>query len=273
MSPKAGRNEEARVRSRAALLQAGADLLVENALQNPFAALRLRVICERARYSTGAFYLHWSTLDNYHKDLAAYLNASDGLDEDMPALDEILAEDDPPSEADPSVIFDAADRHFQLTVNSRLFDAAQLLNIMWGRTRLKTETARGYKLLDHHTGQVYRAFLTKLRREPRPPLDWDRIGTILQSLLEGFALRYKVDSGAVPQSSESDPGFYAIATAAMLAVITRPVGDNANLGVAIQALLDATSPATDSAEDRQHATPTPKQRSVRPSDRVKTDTP
>ena len=63
MSPKAGKNEEARERSRAALLQAGADLLVENALRNPFAALRLRGICERAGYSTGAFYLHWATVD------------------------------------------------------------------------------------------------------------------------------------------------------------------------------------------------------------------
>ena len=63
MSPKVGKNDEARERSRAALLQAGADLLVENALRNPFAALRLRGICERAGYSTGAFYLHWSKID------------------------------------------------------------------------------------------------------------------------------------------------------------------------------------------------------------------
>ena len=48
MSPKIGKNDEARERSRAALLQAGADLLVENAARDPFAALRLRSICERA---------------------------------------------------------------------------------------------------------------------------------------------------------------------------------------------------------------------------------
>ena len=44
VSVKAGKNEEAREKSRAALLQAGADLLVESAMRNPFAALRLRGI-------------------------------------------------------------------------------------------------------------------------------------------------------------------------------------------------------------------------------------
>jgi hypothetical protein len=33
----------------------------------------------------------------------------------------------------------------------------------------------------------------RLGREPRPPFDWDRIGVVLQALVEGFWMRGKVD--------------------------------------------------------------------------------
>src|ERR1700722_18341939 len=86
MSPKIGKNDQARERSRAALLQAGANLLVESALRNPFAALRLRGICERAGYSTGAFYLHWANIDDYYNDLGNLLAADDSFDGDFAEL-------------------------------------------------------------------------------------------------------------------------------------------------------------------------------------------
>ena len=88
--------------------------------------------------------------------------------------------------------------------------------------------AHGYKLLDHATGHVYETILAKRGREPRPSLDRDPIGAMLQGLVKGLGLRYKIDPSAVPQSSELDPGLYASAVAALLAVVTRPVGDGAD---------------------------------------------
>src|SRR6266851_3961654 len=82
MSSKIGKNEEARERSRAALLQAGADLMVEAVSRNPFASLRLRAICERSGYSTGAFYLHWDNLDEYYNHLAEHLASEENSDAD-----------------------------------------------------------------------------------------------------------------------------------------------------------------------------------------------
>jgi AcrR family transcriptional regulator len=243
VSPKAGKNEEARERSRAALLQAGADLLVENALRNPFAALRLRGICERAGYSTGAFYLHWATVDEYYNDLGELLAADDVFDADWAALKEVGE-----SNADAGILTEiarVADRDLQFGLDDPLYDAMELLNVTWGRTRFRAQMGHGYKVFDHQTGQVYGTILTKRGREPRPPLDWDRIGAILQALVEGFTLRSKVDPDAVPPSSESELGLYATAVAAVLAVVTRPVGDNARVSEAIQALLEATSPASD----------------------------
>jgi AcrR family transcriptional regulator len=245
MSPKVGKNDESRERSRAALLQAGADLLVEGALRNPFAALRLRGICERAGYSTGAFYLHWANVDDYYNDLGEILAADDAFDADFSALME--ATESSAGASALTAVARVADRDLQLLVENPLYDAMELVNVTWGRTRFRDQAAHGYRVFDRQTGEVYGRILAGRGREPRPPLDWDRIGAMLQSLLEGFTLRYKVDPAAVPSSSGSDFGPYATAVAAVLAVATRPVGDNASLGEALQALLDATSMAAGSS--------------------------
>lgn len=235
MSPKIGKNDEARERSRAALLQAGADLMVERASQDPFASLRLRAVCERAGYSTGAFYLHWENLDDYYHALAKHLAADEGFEADMRILEEVAD-----SNAETNVmtaITRIADRDFQLLLDSSIWDAMELLNITWGRTRVQTEAARGYQTIDHSTGQVYGSFLAKRGREPRPPFDWDKVGVVLQGVIEGFGIRYKVDPDALPLSTESEPGLYAITVAALLGVLTRPVGDDTGLNETLSNLL------------------------------------
>jgi AcrR family transcriptional regulator len=261
MPPKIGKNDEARERSRAALLQAGADLLVESSLRNPFAALRLRGICEHAGYSTGAFYLHWTNIDGYYNDLADLLAADDAFDADMAALMEEARNTAGVSTL--TAIARVADRDLQSMLDNPLYDAMELVNVTWGRSRLKAEMADEYRRLDHDTGQIYGTILAKRGREPRPPFDWDRIGAILQALVEGFALRYKIDSTAV-QSSESDLGLYAASVAAVLAVVTRPAGDDANFGETVQALLDGTSPAADPRGRPGSAPDAPSRRKLKP---------
>jgi AcrR family transcriptional regulator len=239
VSPKAGKNEEARERSRAALLQAGADLTVKTLSQNPFAALRLRKICEQAGYSTGAFYLHWSSLDEYYSDLTELLEAEDAFDADTAALTK-LGESN--AHADTlTAVAQVADRDLQLLVENPLYDAMELLNVTLGRTRFRERSAHAYRLFDHDIGQIYGPVLARRGREPRPPLDWDRIGVILQALIEGFTLRHKVDPASAPYSSESELSPYATAIASVLAVVTRPVGDDAGLSEALHALFEATA--------------------------------
>jgi AcrR family transcriptional regulator len=251
VSVKAGKNEEAREKSRAALLQAGADLLVESAMRNPFAALRLRGICERAGFSTGAFYLHWSNIDDYQTDLAELLAADDVFDADMAALKETGEENSEASAL--TAIARVADRDLQLLLDDPLYDAMELMNVTWGRTRFRTQMAHGYRVFDHDTGQAYGTILASRGREPRPPLDWDRIGAILQALVEGFTLRSKVDPSAVPPSTGTELGPYATAIAAVLAVVTRPAGDDASLNEALEALLNMPGPGAGSSRHDSHA--------------------
>jgi AcrR family transcriptional regulator len=249
MSPKIGKNEAARERSRAALLEAGADLMVEHVLQNPFASLKLRAICERAGYSTGAFYLHWANIEEYYADLAGKLAADDKFDADMAALKEVGERNAEASTL--TAITRVADRDIELLVGDPLYDAVQLLAVTWGRTQLRKQFADAYRAFDHGLGQAYGSILSKRGREPRPPLDWDLIGAMLQAVIEGFTLRSKVDPTAVPQSSGSDLGPYATAVAAVLAVVTRPANDVANLDVALRALFDGRTnpPKSDPGEN------------------------
>jgi AcrR family transcriptional regulator len=237
MARKSGKNEEARERSRAALLQAGADLMLEDALRQPFAALRLRRLCEKAGLSTGAFYVHWVSLDEFYDDLANQLTEQDQLvfAPDFQSLAE-TAEAPPREEAFQSIMR-VADQDLRLLLSNPLWDAMELVSLTWGRTSFRNQLADGYHTIDKRTGHVYGSILSGAGREPRDPLDWDSIGTILQGLAEGLGLRSKIDPAAVPASSESAAGLYATAVGALLAVLTRPSGESADASGEIRALL------------------------------------
>jgi len=249
MARKSGKNGEARERSRAALLQAGADLMLEDTLRNPFAALRLRRLCEKAGLSTGAFYLHWPSLEKYHADLARHLTEEDELA--FAADFETLAAAAQPIPGDSALeaIARVSDLDLRLLVSNPLWDAMELVSLTWGRTSFQDQLARGYRAIDQTTGQIYGTALVTSGRQPRPPFTWDLIGRILQGLAEGLGLRCKIDPDSVPESA-SEPGLYATAVAAILAVLTRPAGDDADATEAIGELLRAPAPAPGPA-DRQ----------------------
>lgn len=247
MPRKSGKNDEARERSRAALLQAGADLMLEDALRNPFAALRLRRLCERAGLSTGAFYVHWESLEEFYGDLAKRLTEEDetAFAPDFALLSELASTDTQKSAL--SAIARMADRDLQLLLSNPLWDAIELVSLTWGRTSFQDQLAHGYRTIDHKTGQIYQSVLEQLGREPRHPFDWNSIGTILQALAEGLGLRHKIDPTAVPASSESNVGLYATAVAAVLAVLTRRGGENDDAAEAIGTLLAPQADSTTSA--------------------------
>jgi AcrR family transcriptional regulator len=236
MPRKAGNNAESRQATRQALLQAGADLLVEIHMRDPFAPLKLRAICERAGKSTGAFYGHWKGTGDYFDELAELLAADDAFDDDFAVLTK--AAEGSAEDSALTALARVADLDRELLLRSRSYDAMELLCVTLGRSTLRRQMAHGYRRFDRQTGEVYGAILTKYGREPRPPHDWDGIGVILQALLEGFTLRHKVDPEAVPPSSESALGPYAAAVVAVLAAVTRPAGDDASFSEAAEALLD-----------------------------------
>jgi AcrR family transcriptional regulator len=240
MARKAGSNEASRERSRAQLLQAGAELLLDRVAQNPFAALRLRALCQRAGLSTGAFYVHWATLEEYYTELAKHLTEEDELafKADFDHLADLAEQDAEPDAL--AAITRLAEQDLRLLAANPLWDAMELVSLTWGRTHFRDQLASGYATIDHRTGEIYGAVLAKRGRQPRPPLDWDGIGAVLQALAEGFGLRHKADPAVAPPSAESAFDLYAVAAAAVLAVLTRPAGDDsATAHEAIRGLLSA----------------------------------
>jgi AcrR family transcriptional regulator len=243
MARKAGSNEESRERSRAQLLQAGAELLLDRVAQNPFGVLRLRALCRQAGLSTGAFYVHWATLEEYYTELARHLTEEDELafKADFDSLAGLAEQDADPDAL--AAITRLAERDLQLLTANPLWDAMELVSLTWGRTNFRDQLVGGYATIDHRTGEIYGAALAKRGREPRPPLDWDAIGAVLQALAEGLGLRHKIDPAAAPPSAESAVELYAVAAAAVLAVLTRPAGDGgATVHEAIRGLLNAPAP-------------------------------
>jgi len=240
MAKKSGSNEQSRERSRAKLLQAGADLLIDQATQNPFATLRLRSLCAKAGLSTGAFYVHWATLQEFYDDLARHLTEEDELafQADFAALSDMAAASDGHDTL--AAIQRLADNDFRLLTANPLWDAMELVSLTWGRTHYQDQLRRGYQTIDRTTGQIYGTALAAPGREPRPPLSWDTIGAMLQGLAEGLGLRHKIDPAAATPSSQSAASLYATAATALLAVLTCPAGDRQTVDETLRSLLDRT---------------------------------
>jgi AcrR family transcriptional regulator len=214
-------NAQASEESRHALLQAGADLLLETSQRNPFAALRVRTICTEAGYTTGAFYQHWVDVDQYFDALSNFmLEDMSVFASDFSTLNELAAT--APLEPPLDAIASLANKDFELLLGNALWDAMELFNVTWARTTYRDAAARGYREADNATAAAYGTLLDRLGREPRPPFEISTIAILLQALIEGLGLRHRVDPTAVEEGSGPAPGIYAIAAASLLAVLTRP---------------------------------------------------
>lgn len=234
-------NAERRDESRNALLNAGADLVVKASQVNPFAALRVRQICDAAQYSTGAFYLHWENVDEYHDALSQYLLVLDGeaWETDFSAMAAIArdtAVDDPLS-----ALFRIAESDFNSLISNPTWDAMELLMLTWGRTRYRDEAVEGFKQVDRMTARAYGLLLKRLERETRPPFTAEQVATLLQGLVEGLGLRHRVDPDSVTGTAAADKptSLYPLGAACLLAVMTRPKGDDRD---AVDLLRELLSP-------------------------------
>jgi AcrR family transcriptional regulator len=226
-SRKAGKTHaEARERSRQALFRAGAEMLTEGAARDPFAAIRIRELCRRADYSTGAFYAHWPNADAFYAELTEYFMAnilSEDFDELMVHAREAAAQ---PGAAG---VLDLAELDITTLLANPHWDAVELLNLTLARTSHREPAAAGYRDIDALTGEMYATALAPLGREPRPPLTWAHVGAALQALIEGFGFRAKVDPKPAELRGQHPRRLYAYAVAGLLVSLTRPHDDRRGL--------------------------------------------
>ena len=236
---------EASDRSRAALLEAGAELM-NLPDQNPFASLRLRKICELAGLSTAAFYLHWKNMDSYCLDLGrAILQRGERmfLNADLKGVEAFARK------AEPGVVGLLDLAAFDLdSLLQQPVATYEHLNVTWSRKELHSEAVKQYRVVDEATGRSYEQMFVRMGREPRPPIDLKQLGVILQALIEGASLRAQVDPDALDCTAAEIPNLYSLGVACLLAVLTRPVGDTHDVGGMLHELLKAncdSDPDTD----------------------------
>jgi AcrR family transcriptional regulator len=222
-SRKAGKTHaQARERSRRAILRAGAEMLTDSAQRNPFAAIRIRQLCERAEYSTGAFYAHWPNAKAFYDELSEYF-MGEMLIEDFDALIRIARR--VAKKPGAAAIVNLAEEDLRILLANEQWDAVELLNLTIARTTHGESARRGYRAVDEVTAETYALILERLGREPRPPVTASQIGVALQALVEGFALRSRVEPEAMSPSELQHQTLYAYAVAGLLSALTRPRGD------------------------------------------------
>ena len=230
-SRKAGKtHEEARDQSRTALTKAATAMLLEEAQRNPFAGMRVRDLCERAGYSTGTFYARWPDAETFYIELASQLLDS-VIEEDFDELQGVAREAAKLTGAEAIMRLATAD--LSILLENDHWDAVELLNVTWARTRLREPAARGFRSIDELTADTYLIVLDEMGREPRPPLEAHHIGVVLQALVEGFGLRAKIDAAGIESPNASSPSLYPLAVASVLAMLTRPRQEDRSLTQAL----------------------------------------
>lgn len=231
MPKRPGRtNAEASATTRAALLEAGGTAFIEQqAAGHPFKGLTTRSICERAGYSTGAFYAHWSDVESYYEDLGRLLLGPDDdlFQEDFNKLEEAATKF---AKSDlVQGLLKLGDLDFDLLLKNPLWDAMPTVSATWGRTRLRREAADGYAAIDSTTIDIYMEILAAHGREIRAPLTPKIVGALLQALIEGLGLRSKIDPESTSWTTDEAKSLYAIGAACILAIMSREKGDDSDL--------------------------------------------
>ncbi|WP_354699935.1 hypothetical protein DSM112329_00193 [Paraconexibacter sp. AEG42_29] len=218
-------NEERKEESRKGLLEAGAEGLEKALAERSIRALRVQDVCADAGYSTGAFYAHWESVEDYQEALSRHLLKLDtgGIERSaadlMKETKKIIDENDDRLAAVKGV----AEQDFKELVDNKHWPAVERFLVNWGRAHYKKEAAASYKLADASSEAVYGYLLDQMGREPREPFtDLKPVATLLLALIEGLWARHKVDPKALAIDGEGKYSLYSLGVASLLATFTKP---------------------------------------------------
>jgi AcrR family transcriptional regulator len=209
-----GRKAEVSAETRAALLEAGADLIREEPAGAILSQLTARAVSDRAGRTTGAFFHHWASQDAYRRELIAYLLDPARIPSTAEAADAILG--GLRSGADPVQVLGAAARGNFASVRADPF--VPLWNALWakhGSDEYVHEVLR--QNFSSVTGQItplIEAVRVASGREMRAPFTVDSFAVVVTALVQGLALRVAIEPERVPvqQPGSEDASWDLFAT-------------------------------------------------------------
>jgi AcrR family transcriptional regulator len=196
-----GRKAELSAETRAALLEAGAELLREEPVGSVLNQLTARSVASRAGRTTGAFFHHWRSQEAYQRDLLAFVLDPARITEVAEAGEAIL--EGLRSGGDPvRVLEETARENFQ---SMRADPYIPLWHALWAkhgsdagvhellRTHIRSVTGSVAALLD--------AVVTASGRTFRPPFTVDALAVAITAVAQGLELRVAIEPERVPMAS------------------------------------------------------------------------
>jgi AcrR family transcriptional regulator len=215
------------------MLDAGVEVFAELSLDELLAEIGpRRVVRHLGDVTPGAFYHHFPSRAHYLDELAGHALAP-GRDEIAPETADMLFEVANLPDTDVVGHMERiCNRDFErLRTDGRV--ALQLQMCLWAKhdDRGAREILRfGYDGASDHIAPAFERILERWGREFRPPFTMSSALMVFVALLEGLVVRHCVDPKAV------SPTLFAEAVVALLPTMTRPVGDEADLGDALASI-------------------------------------
>lgn len=217
-----GPNAETSAETRRRALAAGAARYLDAQLRDPFRNVSLTDVAKDIGITRNGLAYHWETKNDFSADLAAYLLADDSLfDEDFAHITRVVAK------ARKLVLYDAiarvADADLSTLASNPLWPAMEVLNVTIAAEdpRLRQLAADGYTSLDETTWtRIYGGLCERAGRVPRPPFTATDIGAILQAMVEGAAMRQRVEPETFGVKRADGATLFGAAVAAILSAMT-----------------------------------------------------
>lgn len=189
---------EAAAETRAALLHAGEQLLLEQPVGTVLDQIKAPEVARRAARTTGAFYHHWPDQASYQNELIEYVLGPDRLtaaDETLKTLPAAMAG----GISLPELVHLAA-RSTLLRVRDN--PLLPLFLSLWAKQaqsdRIRDLLRRNFQATSESTATGYQAVLDHYGLQMRPPFTVEMLTVTLTGLVEGLAIRASVDPEAVP---------------------------------------------------------------------------
>ncbi|MCA9565128.1 MAG: TetR/AcrR family transcriptional regulator [Myxococcales bacterium] len=223
-------DDASREQTRNALLEAGAHLLAHER-RGRFAEARLRVadVVSEAQLSSGAFYDHFKSLDNYMRELLKHLLSPDRYAVEFADIRSAFSQ----TKGSNVQRFAAmADTDLEtLLANPYWTTQASYALAVEPHSEASSFLRHQYTMCDDQTVNAYFPALEAIGLETTPEVSPEVVAQLLQALVEGIALRAKVD----PSVAQKDSGckglsLYALGAAAIVSALTQPVSASSAKG-------------------------------------------
>jgi AcrR family transcriptional regulator len=202
------------------LLQAGVDLFAQKGPAALYDGMTVSSLARRARTTRATFYHHWPTLDAYFVDLVRHVfKAGRRLPPEPVRYAEFLDSTKSRTEA----VRAGGATLLQTVIEDQAFPLRMCISVTATESNAH-DVLEGYRTQHDEPGRESTTFLWDLwRRVPREPFDHQSVAVIWTAMLDGLALRQRLDPDL------DAPALFGNLAVALLPALSRDIDDPMDL--------------------------------------------